>query len=174
MKFPDWREAPKELLAIDGHCGLLAAWSVLRHFGVPAEVPRLVQGCLYTKRWGVFAISLATCLKVHGLQVSFHSDPDDDIGWWERRGYADARRVGLQMGPALDVQALLRERKRGNVPIVIYSTPFDSGHFSPLLSMRRGVLCLPLADGETMHSSEFLTRWSAPGILRQSVVVGPK
>jgi hypothetical protein len=172
MKCSEWWEAPEELIAMDGHCGLVAAWSVLRYFGVPTDVPRLVRACRHTKRHGVFAISLATCLKEHGLQVSFHSDPDNDIGGWERRGYVHAQRLGLQIMPALDVPTLLRERKRGRVPIVLYNTPSDSGHFSPVLSISRGVLHLPMADGGKMPLSEFLARWSAPRILRQSIIVG--
>jgi hypothetical protein len=173
MKFPDWREAPEELLEIDGHCGLLAAWTVIRHFGKPTNVPKLVKTCRYTKRYGVFTVSLATCLLEHGLLVSFHSDPDSDIGEFERRGYVRARRLGLQIGPALDLPALLCERRRGRVPIVIYNTSSDAGHFSPLLSLRHDVLRLPLADGGTMLASKFLARWTDPGILRQSVVAGP-
>ncbi len=173
MKFPDWQEAPEELLEIDGHCGLLAAWSVLQYFGKFSEVPKLVKRCRHTKRYGVFTVSLATCLLEHGIQVSFHSDPDSNIGEFERRGYVHARRLGLQMGPALDLPALLRERRRGRLPIVFFNTSSDVGHFSPLLALRRGVLHLPLADGGTMPTSEFLARWTEPGILRQSVIAGP-
>jgi hypothetical protein len=173
MKFPEWWEAPEELFEIDGHCGLLAAWLVLKYFGKSPEVSRLAKTCRYTKRYGVFTVSLATCLLEHGLQVSFHSDPDSDIGGFERRGYGRARRLGLQMEPALDLPGLLRERRRGRVPIVIYSTSADAGHFSPLLSIRQGVLSLPLAEGGKMPASEFLSRWTANGILRQAVIAGP-
>lgn len=173
MKFPDWWEAPEELLEIDGHCGLLAAWAVLRSFGKSTEVSRLVRTCRYTKRYGVFTIDLAACLLEHGLDVSFHSEPDSEIGEFERRGYARAYRIGLQVRPALGLPGLLRERRRGRVPIVIYSTPLNAGHFSPLLSLRHGVLRLPLAEGGTMPENEFLTRWTAPGILRQAVIAGP-
>ena len=173
MKFPDWREAPEELLEMDGHCGLLAAWSVLQYFGEFRAVEKLVKRCRHTKRHGVFTVSLATCLLEHGIPASFHSDPDTDIGEFERRGYVHARRLGLKMGPALDVPALLRERRRGRVPIVFFNTSSDVGHFSPLLSLRRGVLRLPLAEGGTMQASEFLARWTDPGILRQAVIAGP-
>ncbi len=173
MKFPGWSEAPEELLEIDGHCGLVAAWSVLRYFGKSTKLPKLVKMCRYTKRHGVFTVSLATCLLEHGLDVSFHSDPDSDIGEFERRGYIRARRLGLQTWPAMDLPALLRERKRGRVPIVLFNTSSDSGHFSPLLSLRHGVLRLPLADGGAMPANEFLLRWTDPGILRQAVVAGP-
>jgi hypothetical protein len=115
---------------------------------------------------------LASCLKEHGLDVSFHSDPDDDIGGFERRGYAHARHIGLDMGLAMDLPSLLRERKRGRVPIVLFNTSDDLGHFSPLLALRQGILRLPLAEDGKMPLSEFLVRWSAPRILRQSIVAG--
>jgi hypothetical protein len=132
-----------------------------------------MKTCRYTKRHGVFTVSLATCLKEHGLQVSFHSDPDNDICEFERRGYVHAHRLGIQVEPALEVSVLIRELKRGNVPIVFYNTSSNHGHFSPLLALRRGVLRLPLAENGKMHLSEFLDRWSAPEILRQSIIAGP-
>ena len=63
MKFPEWWEAPDELFNIDGHCGLVAAWVVLRHFEKRISVPHLVKACRYTKRHGVFTVSLAAALK---------------------------------------------------------------------------------------------------------------
>jgi hypothetical protein len=172
MKFPEWWEAPEELFEIDGNCGLVTAWLVLRYFGKSTDVPKLVKSCRHTKRHGVFTVCLAACLKEHGLQVSFHSDPDNAIGEFERRGYIYARRLGLHVEPALELPDLLRERQRGHVPIVLYNTSSNNGHFSPLLALRSGILRLPMADGETMPLNEFLDRWSDPGILRQSVIVG--
>jgi hypothetical protein len=63
MKFPNWWEAPDELFRIDGHCGLVAAWAVLRYFGKRISVPKLVEACRYRKLHGVFAVSLAAALK---------------------------------------------------------------------------------------------------------------
>jgi hypothetical protein len=172
MRFPEWWEAPQEILGIDGHCGVLAAWLVLRHFGKRISVPKLVKACGYTKRHGVFTVGLAVGLKEHGLRVSFHSDPDRNIGAFEKRYYTRARRVGLPLEPALDLTSLLRERRRGRVPIVFFNTPSDVGHFSPLLGIRSGLLRLPLTDSGAMPTNDFLTRWSEPEILRQSVIVG--
>lgn len=137
------------------------------------RVPKLVKTCRHTKRHGVFTVCLAACLKEHGLNVSFHSDPDNDICEFERRGYIYARRLGLIVEPALELPVLLSELKRGHVPIVFYNTSSNKGHFSPILALRRGVIRLPLADGGVMPLSEFLNRWSDPGILRQSVIVSP-
>lgn len=170
MKFPDWSLAPEEVLEMDGHCGLLAAWSVLRHFGKRVSVPRLVRACGHTKRHGVFTVGLAAALREHGLRVSFHSDPDHHIGGFEKRCYARARRMGVIAEPALELSAVLSELKRGRIPIVFYNTDSDIGHFSPLLGVRNGVLRLPLADGGKMSEQDFLVKWSEPDILRQCVI----
>ena len=118
MKFPDWWEAPDELFRIDGHCGLVAAWVVLRYFGKRVSVPNLVEACRYTKRHGVFAVSLAAALKTQGLSVSFHSERDAQIGGFERRCYAYARRLGIVAEAPLELSEVLRRRKHGNIPIV--------------------------------------------------------
>jgi hypothetical protein len=172
MKFPEWWKASEEILAMDGHCGLVAAWSVLHYFGRHPSVPDIVSSCRHSKRYGVFSVCLAAGLKELGLQVSFHSEHDDHIGAFEKRGYARARRLGLSVEPALDLPSLLRERRRGRIPIVLFDTASESGHFSPLLGNRNGVLRLPLASGGTMPTDEFLAAWSAPGILNQCVIVG--
>jgi hypothetical protein len=172
MKFPDWREAPDELFRIDGHCGLVAAWVVLRYFGKRVSVSNLVEACRYTKRHGVFAVSLAAALQTHGLSVSFHSERDAHIGGFERRCYAYARRLGIVAEAPLELTEVLRRRKRGNVLIVLFNTSAGDGHFSPLLGSRNGTLRLPMADGSKMPESTFIARWSDPDILRQCVIVG--
>lgn len=170
MKFPDWWDAPQELLAMEGHCGLLAAWAVLRHFGKRISVPTLIRACGYTKRHGVFTVGMAAGLKEQGLQVSFYSDPDTHIGGFEKRCYARAHRAGVLSAPALDLPTIFRERKRGRIPIVFFNTPSNVGHFSPLLGIQDGDLRLPLADGGKMSEADFLERWAEPEILRQCVI----
>lgn len=172
MKFPNWWEAPDELFKIDGHCGLVAAWAVLRYFRKRTSVPNLVEACRYTKRHGVFTVSLAAALKAHGLSVSFHSQRDAHIGGFERRCYGYARRLGIVAQSQLDLSEVLQRRKDGKIPIVLFNTPENNGHFSPLLGSRKGRLILPLADGGKMPESTFIARWSAPDILRQCVIVG--
>jgi hypothetical protein len=170
MKFPEWHAAPDELFRIDGHCGLVAAWMVLRHFGKSVAVPNLIQACRYTKRHGVFAVSLAAALKTYGLSVLFHSDPDSRIGGFERSCYAYARRLGIIAQPALELSEVLRQRRIGRIPILLFNTPAGVGHFSPLLGCRNGTLQLPLVDGGGMSKSAFLMKWSEPEILRQCVI----
>ena len=94
MSLPNVCEAPRKLLQIDGHCGLIAAWMVLRHYRKRVSVPALIDACQYTKKHGVFAIALATCLRMHGLRVSFYTDPDPEIGGFEKRCYSRGCAVG--------------------------------------------------------------------------------
>lgn len=172
MKFPEWFEAPEQLLNIDGHCGLFAAWLVLRHFKKRISIAKLVKACGYTKRHGVFTVALASCLQEHGLLVSFHSDPDTNIGRFERTRYARAHRAGIVTQPALDLTSLLRERKRGRIPIVLFNTPSDEGHFSPLLGCHDGIVRLPLAEGGSMTTRDFEAARIEPFINRQCVIAG--
>lgn len=132
----------------------------------------LVNACRYTKRHGVFSVSLAAALKAYGLSVSFHSEPDRKFGGYERRCYAYARRVGVVVEPALELAEVLNQRSRGNIPIVFFNTPANVGHFSPLLGFRNGMVRLPLADGGKMPKSTFVARWSDPDILGQCVIAG--
>jgi hypothetical protein len=142
------------------------------YFGKRVSVPKLVESCRYTKRHGVFAVSLGAALKTYGLSVSFHSEPDTNISGFERRCYVYARRLGIVAQAALDLSQVLRQAKGGNIPIVLFNTPANDGHFSPLLGSRNGTLRLPLADGGKMAEGTFIARWSDPDILRQCVIVG--
>ena len=171
-RFPKWRDAPEELLALDGHCGLTAAWSVLHYFGKSVVPRELVESCRHSKRLGVFTVDIAVALAEYGLEVSFHSESDDDIRRYESRGYARARRIGLFVKPALSLASLVRERRAGKIPIVLFNTELDSGHFSPLLGCRSGIVSLPYTSRGSMPKDEFLARWTAPRILRQCVIVG--
>jgi len=172
VNFPNWWDAPEKLLRTDGHCGLIAAWAVLRYFGKPTSVHRLIADCRYTKRHGVFTVALAAALKKNGLSVSFHSVPDENVGGFERRCYAYARHLGISAEPPIGLSTLLRECRKGRVPILFFNTPEDNGHFSPLLGKRREMLQLPLTDRGEMSKREFLVRWSEPEILMQCIIVG--
>src|SRR6266545_7912998 len=143
MKFPDYSDAPAELLAVDGHCGPLAAWTVLRHFRKRTSAAKLLKACRYTRRHGVFAIGLAVALREHGLAVTFHTDPDRSPTSQERFLYARARHLGIAIEPALSLRAALAAAARGSVPIVLFQADRDP-HFSPLIGRRRGRLLLPL------------------------------
>jgi hypothetical protein len=74
--------------------------------------------------------------------------------------------------PPLDLSQVLRQGKGGDITIVLFNTPANDGHFSPLLGSRNGTLRLPLADGGKMAECTFIARWPDPDILRQCVIVG--
>jgi hypothetical protein len=172
-RFPQWWQAPEEILDIDGPCGLVAVWAVLHYFGEKVEVSQIVKSCRYTKGKGVHTVDLAAALREHGLHASFHSELDEDISRFEKTGYNRARRFGVDIKPAVDLTHLLRERRRGRIPIVLFNNDgSDSAHFSPLLGRRNGLLRLPYAKREAMPTDEFLTAWSGAGILRQCVIAG--
>lgn len=171
IALPPFNAAPAKLLAVDGHCGLLAAWCVIRHYQRRTSADRLIQACGYTRRYGVFTIGLATALWEHGLDVLFHSDPDPDMKPQERRFYLRARTLQIPLLPATSVTALLAHVEAGHVPIVFHDTPSEQGHFSPLLGERRGRLSLPHSDGGGMSRRQFTRWWSAPEICRQCVIV---
>lgn len=173
MTLPNWWEAPSALLEIDGHCGPLAAWMVLKHFRKRASVRSVTDGCRYTKRHGTFTVGLAACLKIHGLQVAFHTDPDPHIGQFEKRCYSRAARTGILPQTAIELSEIVHSLHRGCVPIVLFNSESDVGHFSPLIDVCRGNVVLPLADDPKMPIDKFLSRWSQPGILRQCVIAHP-
>jgi hypothetical protein len=169
MKFPDWWTAPKELLDLEGHCGPVAAWSLLHHFGKSSTAAQIISACRHTKRHGVFAVHLAAGLKELGLQVSFHSEPDSDIGSFEMRGYHRLKRLGVPVESAIDLPELLALWRRRRIPIVLYDTHSEAGHFSIILGTNRGML--RLAEDKLLAKEEFIAAWTAPRILRQCVFV---
>jgi len=170
MDFPDYSDAPASLLAADGHCGLLAAWTVLRYFGMRPSAAKLTKACGYTRRHGVFTIGLASALAEHGLAVEFYSQPDPRPKPIERRLYSRARRLGVAVRPATSLERLLSAIDRDHVPIVFYNTPDDVGHFSALLGSRRGRLLLPNTSTGSVSVDEFYRGWRQPGILRQAII----
>ena len=119
----------------------------------------------------MFTIALATALREHGLDVTFHSDPDPDMKPQERRFYQRARALRIPLLPPVSVRELLAHTDAGCVPIVFHDTPSGQGHFSPLVGERRGRLMLPHSDGGGMSRRQFARRWSAPEICRQCVIV---
>ncbi len=141
-------------------------------FGKRVSTHALTEDCRYTKRHGVFTIGLATCLKVHGLQVSFHTDPDPAIGGYERRCYAQAAKLGILPRPAIDLPALVLAVRHGDVPIVLFNSETGVGHFSPLVGFRNRKVELPLADEEAIPKKRFLARWTEPGINKQCIIAG--
>ena len=171
MEFPDYADAPAPLLAADGHCGLLAAWTVLRYFRKRPSAARLTKACGYTRRYGVFTIGLATALAEHGLAVQFYSQRDSRPKPIERRLYGRVRRLGVAIRPATSLKRLLASIDRYRIPIVYWNTPDNVGHLSALLGIRRGRLLLPNTLTGSLSVEEFDRGWRQPGILRQALIV---
>lgn len=172
IDFPHPFDAPIPLLAADNHCGLIAAWTVLRFFAKRTTVRRLRTSSGYTKTNGVYAIGLALALREHGLGVRFHTDRDPGPAASERKLYAEARRRGIAIGPALSVPVLVAMASPTCVPIVLYQADRDP-HFSPVLGQRRGRVLMPLADVGFLSARALAVARRQPGILRQTVVVTP-
>ena len=172
MDFPSYADAPSSLLAADGHCGLLTAWTVLRYFGKRVSATKVIKACRYTRRYGVFTIGLATALAEHGLSVQFHTQRDPQPTPLERRLYRRAHQLGISICPAMTLTRLAATVKCGSIPVVFWNTPDDVGHFSPLLGVRRGRVLLPNTMSGSTSVAEFEYGWRQPGIMKQAIVVG--
>lgn len=168
-QFPSYYEAPAALLALDGNCGPLSVWLLLRHFRKRTSSERIIRLCRYTKRHGTFTIALAVALREHGLKVSFHTEEDPTPMPVERRLYRTAERSGVVMGKALQVDELVPRIRQGEVAVVCFNTAAGDGHFSPLIGIKRRHLVLPYTERGEMDVEEFERRWTAPGICRQCV-----
>jgi len=167
--FPDPAEAPLTLLGLDGNCGPVSVWLLLRYFRSRTSSERLIRLCRYTRRHGAFTIALAVALREHGLKVGFHTERDPDPKPMERRLYPTAERKGVVLGDALKIGELVDRIRAGEVAIVYFNTDENTGHFTPLIGVSRNRLILPNTDLGFMSIPEFEARWSAPGICRQCV-----
>lgn len=168
-RFPSYDDAPRAFFALDGNCGPVSVWMLLRHFRRRTSSERIIRLCRYTKRHGTFTIALAIALREHGLRVHFHTEVDPAPMPIERRLYKTAEKSGVMMGEALRVDQLLARIRRGEVAIVCCDTDTGDGHFSPLLGVEQDRLILPYTDQGGMDVEEFERRWTAPGICRQCV-----
>lgn len=168
---PSPETAPALLRNLDGNCGPITAWVILKHFGITVSATHLIKSCGYTRGYGVPAIGLAVALKEHGMEVLFHTEHDPNPTSAEKEFVIKARNLGIPMRDAVSLRVLLRHASCGNVPIVLYDTPNGEGHFSPLVGVQDETLILPHERGGSMSRHEFLKRWRSPGILRQSIIV---
>jgi hypothetical protein len=144
---------------------------VLRHFHKRTSAARLVQACRHTKRHGTFAIALAVALREHGLSVEFNSEPDPAPHSIEKRCYRVAAELGIRMAEPPELETMLASASSGCIPIVLFNTDKDNGHFSPVAGTDGDCVLLPYADQKRMPKAELQQRRSAPGIYRQCVIV---
>jgi hypothetical protein len=123
----------------------------------------------YEASWRIRSSSAAG-LKELGLQVSFPTEPDADICSFDMGGYHRLKRLGVQVENAIDLSDLLTLSRRRQIPIVLYDTPSESGHFSIILGTSRGML--RLAEGKLLPREELIAAWTAPRILRHAYSPG--
>lgn len=168
--FPNYWDAPSQLLQLDGGCGLVTAWGILKYFRKRVVSASLIDSCRYTKKYGVFTIALAVALREHGLSVSYFSEADPEPNLIEQRCYRIAGEIGIQVEGAISLGSLLAQINRHSIPVVLYNTSQDSGHLTPLLGVEHGKVVLPYSDERLMVRREFLRRWGESEIFRQCVV----
>src|SRR5687767_2139158 len=105
--FPREIDAPVELQTLRSSCGPVAAWQVLRARGVEVEPSELLRALRFDPSVGTFMIGVAVALSAFGLDVVFHTDPDPAPTLAEQALYADARRAGIPIRPALHLAGLI-------------------------------------------------------------------
>lgn len=173
-KLPERWQAPCAIHQLEGNCGVMTAWGVLRYLRKRTAAARLVKSCRYTRKHGTFVIALAVAFREHGLSVDFYSDPDPSPQPIERRCYPLAEKLGVRMHPALELHELLAQVGPHRVAIVNYDVSPEAAHLSPILPRDAETVHLPYAEveqNEIMGVAEFVRLWSAPEIYRQCLVV---
>lgn len=174
IEFPSRWNAPYNIHALEGNCGVLAAWGVLRYFHKRTSSRQLIQACRYTKKHGVFGIALAVALKEYGLTVTYYADPDPDPHAIERQSRRKAEQMGLPLKGAIELEQVLGLLTPQTIPVVLYETEEGNGHISPLTGCTDGYVYLPYAEmdeRQKMSKEEFVRRWAAPEILGTCVMV---
>jgi hypothetical protein len=171
--FPNHVEAPRALLGLEGNCGPLSVWLLLKHFRKRTSAGKLIRLCRHAKRHGTVTIGLAYALHLHGLRVEFHTENDAAPKPVERVLYRTAKRAGVTMGGPLDMDNLLCRVRDGEIGIVSYDEDDGTGHFSPVIGMRKNRLILPYSTEGSMEPDEFEMRWRAPGVCRQCLFASP-
>jgi hypothetical protein len=163
--YPSIESVPEELQRLGGPCGPISLWLVLSRHGISANSDDIIRLCRYSEEHGTFIVCIAEALQSQGLKVSFYSDPDPTPHTDEVAAY---RKVAV--APPKSVTRLLESVRAGASVIVSYAALRGEGHFSPLAGARANKLLLPYSLSGYMLRSEFLKRWRAPGIFRQTIV----
>lgn len=171
VSFPSSSDAPLELLLLDGNCGPVTLWGVLKYFKKRASTTQIIEACRHTKKYGAFTIGLAVALHDSGLSVRFYSDPDPNPPFIEARFYRMAVQKDIQIERAISLSSLLSRIDKENIGVVFYNTVENRGHFSPLLGVKDGELVLPYSNEGFIASKKFLKLWKAPEIFRQCLIV---
>lgn len=174
-EFPALADAPEELRVLEGGCGPVAAWQVLKSFGVNVSSSQVLEACRFESAVGTYPIGLATALAKFGLRVSFFGDLDPDPKVIERELYGEAAMLGVTFGDAISLVDVDAMTSAGAKSIIFYQADNDehSGHFTPMLGVYYGEVVAP-NEGDGLSVAEMERRRQAPGILRQCVVAWPR
>jgi hypothetical protein len=169
--FPKYEDAPLSLLQLDGNCGPITVWALLKYFRKRASSISIVNACRHTKNHGTFTISMAVALREFGLTVRFYTEEDPTPNPIEERCYKLAYKLGVSINSSTDVKYLCSQISDHTVPVVFYDTSEGIGHFSPFLGINDGHLILPYDQNQKMKVSDFQKRWNASGIYKQCLIV---
>lgn len=173
-ELPERWQAPDAIYLLEGNCGVMTAWGVLRYLRKRTSAARLIKACRYTRKNGTFVIALAVALREHGLTVDFYSDPDPAPHVIESRCYRLAEKLGVRMHPAIELPELLAWVGPRTIAVVNYDVDPEVAHLSPVFPRDNETVHLPYAETERnqiMPVAAFLRLWSAPEIYRQCLLV---
>ena len=170
--FPRQVDAPGSLQLLEGNCGALSVWQVLKYFGQDASTQEVLSACRFDAVQGVYAIGIAVALAEFGLRVSFFSDPDTDRNPQEQDLYARASALGVSLEPGVTLFELERAIERApsdsGIGIILYEGALGEAHFTPFLGLLDDEIVAP-NEGDGLLIADVETRRSASGILRQAV-----
>lgn len=171
INFPEVYDAPLLLLALEGNCGPLSAWMVLKYFRKRVSSKDLLAACHYTRLNGTYTIGLAVALRGYGLDVSFYSELDQSQSSVERSLYKKAIRNGVNFRQAITIDNLLRKINEDYISIVYFEASRGIGHFSPLIGNRNRSLLLTYTENGKMNIKKFKRKWNAAGYCRQCILI---
>ena len=175
QSFPPIDRAPREYKGLDGGCGVLATWGVLKYFNRPVDVPELITRCEYSKKDGVLAVAIALALHHYGLNVEYFSDPDPHSNELEKKLTQKASILGLGPRPSIGIEDLLNKLSTSAVSIVLYRSRIWIPHLSPLIgSTSGGELILPYGEPPQVSKEEFERQWNGERIYRTCIVASIK
>lgn len=167
--FPRHTDAPAELRLLPGSCGPVSAWQTLTHFGRKVTPADLLADCRFDPAVGAYTIGLAVAFARRALRVDFYSDADRDYAEAEQALFSEAHELGIGWHSGQSLYALDAAIQETGTGIILYETAVEA-HFTPFLGLYDDEVIAP-NEGDGLKIDDIEARRSAPGILRQSIVV---
>ena len=165
-------QLPKALLDLESNCGIFAVWMLLQNYSIQLDIQQLVKLCHHDAEDGTFTIGLAIGLKKLGFDLSFYTDEDLNIHEKEIVRYQDAKKLGLQISPALCYQEIQAYIEQGCNIIVFYDTLEGVGNHSLVYSINDQEICF-YDNFDAMPKAVFEQQRLAEGICQQAIVIDP-